>query len=167
MPRGKKSSPEVIYKIMSSWAVTNNLKETARQLNLPLTTVKGIVDKNRDVPEFVALRNEKKRSFSEAASEIIDKGLILLNRRFSRALSAEEELDALIDEIYSTPGKELSQDEKSRLVNKIRSLQLQDVKSITTAVGTLYDKKALADGNSTDNVSVSIKLPEGIEEYAE
>ena len=40
------------------------------------------------------------------------------------------------------------------------------VNHLTTVIGTLYDKKALADGNSTDNLEVTVKLPEGIEEYA-
>lgn len=41
------------------------------------------------------------------------------------------------------------------------------VNHLTTVIGTLYDKKALADGNATDNVKLEIRLPEGIDEYAE
>lgn len=167
MPRGKKTSPEVIFNIIASWTVTNNFKETARDLGLPVTTVKNIVDKNKDKPEFVKLRNEKMNEFSFRASEIIQKGLTLLNKRLDRAISYEEDLDVLIDEIYETDKEELSQDEKNKLVSKIRALQLQDIKAITTAIGTLYDKKALDDGKSTGNVSVTVKLPEGVGEYAE
>lgn len=167
MPRGKKTPPEVIYQIMTSWTVTNNYKETARDLDLPYMTVKSIVDKNKDKPEFVKLCDEKREDFSKQASEIIQKGLALLNRRFDRALASEEDLDVLIDEIYDTPKTSLSQDEKNRLISKIRALQLHDVKAITTALGTLFDKRAMAEGKPTDNVEVSIKLPEGIEEYAE
>lgn len=166
MPRGKKTPPEVIYKIMTSWAITNNYKETARELDLPYMTVKNIVDNNKDNPEFVKLRDEKMKEFSAKASEIIQKGLTLLNKRLDRAIASEEDLDVLIDEIYATPKEKLSQEEKNRLVAKVRALQLQDIRAITTAIGTLYDKKALADGTSTDNVTVNIKLPEGIDEYA-
>lgn len=150
MPRGKKTSPEVIYQIMASWAVTDNYKETARDLGIPFTTVKDIVSKNREKPEFVRLRNEKMSEFSQKALEIIQKGLTLLNKRFDRALASEEDLDILIDEIFATDKEELSQDEKNRLINKIRALQLYDIKAITTAIGTLYDKKALADGKPTE-----------------
>lgn len=167
MMRGQKTSLETIYKIMTSWTITNNFKETAGELGLPISTVKGIVDKNKDKPEFVKLRNEKMDEFSDRASEIIQKGLTLLNRKLDRALSSEEELDELIDEIYDTPKAQLSQDEKNRLVNKIKALQLTDIKAITTAIGTLYDKRALAEGGATENVTVSVKLPEGIEQYAE
>lgn len=157
MARGKKTSPEVIYKIMTSWTITNNYKETARDLQLPVTTVKSIVDNNKDKPEFVKLRNEKMTEFSQKASEIIQKGLQLLNKRFDRAISFEDDLDILIDEIFDTDKEELSQDEKNRLVNKIRALQLQDIKAITTAIGTLFDKKALSDGQPTDKIDINGK----------
>lgn len=154
MPRGKKTPPEVVYQIMTSWTVTNNYKETARDLELPVTTVKSIVDNNKDKPEFVKLRNEKMYEFSNRAAEIIQKGLTLLNKRFDRAIASEEDLDILIDEIFATDKEELSQDEKIRLVNKIKALQLQDIKAITTAIGTLFDKKALADGKPTARTEV-------------
>lgn len=139
---------------MTSWVITNNYKETARELDLPYMTVKSIVDKNRDKPEFVKLRNEKMNEFSSRASEIIQKGLTLLNKRLDRAIASEEDLDILIDEIYATDKEELSQDEKNRLVNKIRTLQVQNMKDITTAIGTLFDKKALADGKPTERTEI-------------
>lgn len=154
MPRGKKTPPEVVYQIMTSWVITNNYKETARELDLPYMTVKSIVDKNRDKPEFVKLRNEKMNEFSSRASEIIQKGLTLLNKRLDRAIASEEDLDNLIDEIYAADKEELSQDEKNRLVNKIRTLQVQNMKDITTAIGTLFDKKALADGKPTERTEI-------------
>lgn len=166
MSRGKKTPPEVVYKIMTSWVITNNFKETARDLGLAVTTVKSIVDSNKDKPEFVKLRNEKMNEFSSRASEIIQKGLTLLNKRLDRAIMYEDDLDVLINEIFATSKTELSQDEKNKLINKIRALQLQDIKAITTAIGTLFDKKALADGTATENVSVEIKLPPGADEYA-
>ncbi len=154
MARGKKTPPEVIYQVMASWAVTSSLKETSDKTGVPLTTVKNIVDRHRDDEEFVKLRNEKSTEFAQAATDIITKGLKLLERRFDRAIDQEESLDVLIDEIYATDREELSQDEKNRLVAKIRSLQLQDIKAITTAIGTLYDKRALAQGNATQNINV-------------
>lgn len=156
MGRGKKTPPEVIYAVMVSWSITDNLSETAAKLNMPVTTVKGIVDKNKGKEEFVKLRNEKKNEFADKATKIIDNAMLLLDRRFSRAIEQEENLDVLIDEIYSTPKEKLSQDEKNRLVQKVRALQLQDVKAITTAVGTLFDKRALAEGKPTVNVQFDV-----------
>lgn len=149
MSRGKKTPPEVVYQIMTSWMVTNNYKETARDLNLPYMTVKSIVDRNKDKPEFVKLREEKMSEFSKKASEIIQKGLTLIDRKFDRAIVSEEDLDLLIDEIFATDKEELTQDEKNRLVSKVRALQLQDVRAIINAIGVLTDKKLLLEGKPT------------------
>lgn len=130
MPRGKKTPPETIFAIMASWAITDNPAETARQLNLPETTVRQIIDANKDKQEFVEIRTQKREEFSVKASRIIDKALDRL----------EKDID---DEFKSIP-----------------------VNHLTTAIGVLTEKKLLIDGKPTDNVSVSIKLPEGIDEYA-
>lgn len=166
MSQGKKISPELVYKIMASYAVTGNYAQTSRELGVPYTTVRQAVGKNSEKPEFVKLSDETKESFAEAATNIIEKGLTLLNRRFERAINQEAILDDFIEEIAETNKLQLSQQEKTALISKLRALQLQDVKAITTAIGTLYDKRALAEGGTTDNVSVSIKLPEGIDDYA-
>lgn len=130
MSRGKKTSPEMVYKIMTSWAVTNNLKETAKNLDIPVSTVKSIVDNNKDKPEFVKLRNEKMDEFSAKASGIINKALKRLER-------------------------DIEDDEKDIPINHL-----------TTVIGTLFDKKALCDGNATEKVAIEVKLPPGVEDYA-
>lgn len=139
---------------MTSWATTNNFTETSRELNIPLKTVEVIVKANKDKKEFAELCSKKKADFAQQASEIIDKGMILLNRRFNRAIEQEENLDTLIDEIFATDKEELTEKEKMSLVAKVRALQLHDVKALTTAVGTLYDKRALAQGTPTENVKI-------------
>ncbi len=131
MPRGKKTSPETIYAIMASWAVTNSYAETARTVGLAESTVKKIVDENKSNPEFEEVCRQKKADFSEHASRIIDKAL--------------KRLEQTIDDTENTI----------------------PVNHLTTVIGTLYDKKALSDGDATDNVKIEIKLPEGVEEYAE
>lgn len=131
MAQGKKTSPEDIYKVMVSWAVTGSYMETARQLGMPESTVEKIVKTNRDKEEFVKLCAEKKEDFSKSATRIIEKALKRLE-------------------------KELDSDEVNIPINHL-----------TTAIGTLYDKRALAQGSATENVEIKIVLPEGAEEYAE
>lgn len=152
MARGKKTDYDTVYKIMVSWFSTHNYSETARQLNMPITTVKDIVNDNIDKPDFVNLRKEKENEFADKATEIIEKGLILLNRRLNRAINEEESLDELIDEVWDIDDDEMSYRDKDKLVNKIKTLQLQNIKDITTAIGTLYDKRALSKGEMTQNV---------------
>ena len=80
MPRGKNTSPEMIYEIMTSWAITNNVNETAKQLGVAESTVRKIVKANRDKSEFAKLCEEKKETFSKKAEKIIDKALNRLER---------------------------------------------------------------------------------------
>ena len=116
MARGQKTSPEVIYQVMTSWAMTNSFSQTARDLNMAITTVEKIVKDNKDKEEFVKLCNDKKDTFVEKADEIID---ILLERIV----------------------RETTNEEKDIPLNQL-----------TTALGTVYDKRALAKGESTQNV---------------
>lgn len=130
MPRGKNTPPEMIYRIMTSWAITNNVNETAKQLSIAESTVRKIVKANRDKPEFAKMCEEKRADFSKKADRIIDKALNRLEREI---------------------------DDKNKFI---------PVNHLTTVIGTLYDKKALADGAATENVAVEIKLPPGADEYA-
>lgn len=131
MARGKKTSPEVIYQVMTSWAVTNNYNETSKALNMAVSSVKKIVADNKDKPEFAKLCQDKKNTFVEKADEIID---ILLERIIREATDKEKDIP-------------LSQ--------------------LTTALGTVYDKRALAKGESTENTKITFDLPPGVDEFAE
>ena len=114
--RGKKTAPEVIYKVMTSYAITNNLRETSRNLDIPLGTVKDIVDKHKDADEYRQLQTQKRDEFSEKASAIIDK---LLERIENEVLDTDKDIP---------------------------------LNHLTTAMGTLYDKRALSRGESTQNI---------------
>jgi hypothetical protein len=150
--RGKKTAPDVIYQVMALWFTNYNMRETSRTLDLPLTTVKEIVDKNKNKPEFEELRTQTEKAFAQKTTEIIEKGLLILNKRLNRAIEHEEDLDELIDDVWDIDEGEMSYKEKDKLVNKIKTLQLQNIKDITTAIGTLYDKRALSRGDSTQNI---------------
>jgi hypothetical protein len=128
--RGKKTSPEVIYKVMTSYAVTNSYNETARELGMAVSSVKGIVDANIGKEEFEKLRNEKRDEFADKASVIIDKAL----DRLRKAIEDEEEYIP--------------------------------VNQLTTAIGTLYDKRALAKGETTQNLGFTAN-PETVDKLLE
>jgi hypothetical protein len=131
MARGKKTSPEVIYQVMASWAITNNYNETAKALGMAVSSVKKIVVDNKDKDEFAKLCDEKRDEFAETATRIINQALNRLER-------------------------EIADDEKEIPINHL-----------TTAIGTLYDKRALAKGESTGNTKITFDLPQGVDEFAE
>lgn len=131
MARGKKTSPEVIYQVMTSWAIHHNNMEVSRELGIAESTVRKIVDEHKNEEEYAKLCDEKKEEFADKATRIIDKAL----QRLERAIENDEEYIP--------------------------------VNQLTTAIGTLYDKRALAKGESTNNTKMIIQLPEGVDEYAE
>lgn len=159
--RGKKTSPQDIHNIMALWFTNYNLRETSRELDIPLSTVKEIVDKYKYSDDFKQLRTQTEKAFAQKTTEIIEKGLLLLNKRLDKAISHEEDLELLIDEIFATDREELSQEEKNRLVNRVKALQIQNIKDITTAIGTLYDKRALSRGDSTQNIDFATNFDIG------
>ncbi len=116
MARGKKTSPEVIYKVMTSYAITKNYNQTAKNLGMAESTVEKIVKDNKDTDEFKKLCEQKQEEFSEKASVIID---MLLERITETVADNEKDIP---------------------------------LHHLTTAIGTLYDKRALSRGESTQNV---------------
>lgn len=131
MARGKKTDNETVYKVMISMFTTNNAEETAKQLNMPATTVNDIYKRNKDKPEFVELRSKKIDKFVEKANEIIDKAM-------------ERLLEELKDKETKIP-----------------------VNNLSTVIGTLVDKRNLAEGKSTVNTDINIKMDKKVEELSQ
>lgn len=156
--RGKKTDNETIYKIMISMFSTNNFAETAKQLNIPATTVEKIYKENKDKEEFVELCAIKKDEFVETATRIINKATSLMEKRIDLATEHENELEEIIDEIWMTDKKEMNETKKKALVAKIAGMQLYSLKELAVAVGTMYDKKALTKGESTVNSKFEVEI---------
>lgn len=165
--KGKKTDNETIYEIMLSVFSTNNFSETARQLKIPVTTVEKIYKDNKDKEEFVKLWNEKKEEFAQTATRIINKATNLMEKRIDLANEHEDELEELIEEIWKTDKKDMNETKKKALVSKIAGMQLYSIKELAVAVGTMFDKRALAKGESTTNTDITIKMDKKIEELAE
>lgn len=165
--KGKKTDNETIYKIMLSVFSTNNFNETARQLKVPAKTVEKIYKENKDKEEFAKLCAEKKEEFAETATRIINKATNLMEKRIDLAEEHENELEELIDEIWMTDKKEMNETKKKALVNKIAGMQLYSIKELAVAVGTMYDKRALAKGETTSNTGITIKMDKKVEELSQ
>ena len=138
MARGKQLDILTIYKIMVSHALTDNYSETSRQLRIPIKTVEETVKKNIDKDEFAKLRKHKKEEFADKCTGIIDKLLKALDKKADNMLIG---------------------DEAAAILNNTK------LNEISTTIGTLYDKRALSQGESTANVT--FKMPDGVKKYAE
>lgn len=128
--RGQKRTVDEINAIIAVYACTNNYSKTARMLGLAPSTVKDVVERNKDKAEYVELSNNIKASFSDRAKVIIDKML--------------DKIEFMLDD-----------DEADIAFNQLAQM-----------LNVLFDKMRLANGDSTENTAVEIKLPPGAEEYA-
>lgn len=128
--RGQKRTVDEINAIIAVYACTNNYSKTARMLGLAPSTVKDVVERNKDKAEYVELSNNIKASFSDRAKVIIDKML--------------DRIEFMLDD-----------DEADIAFNQLAQM-----------LNVLFDKMRLANGDSTENTAVEIKLPPGAEEYA-
>lgn len=158
MAKGKKTDNETIYKVMLSYITTRNYSETARQLDMPESTVRKIVDDNKDNELFAKLCEEKRDEFVEEADKIIYKATRLLDRRLDTALENQDELESILDEAMQLDNKEFNDSQKKALIKRISKLQVNALNEITTAIGTMYDKRALAKGEPTSNEKLTINI---------
>jgi hypothetical protein len=72
MARGKKTDTQTIYKIMQLYFTYGNFTDVSNELDVPESTVRDIVNNNKDKPEFTELRDKTRRKFSKDFEEIID-----------------------------------------------------------------------------------------------
>ena len=83
---------------------------------------------------------------------IIYKATYLIEKRINTATKNQEDFDELISLIDDA---DISTQQKKNIANKISKMQLNNLSEVTTALGTLYDKRALAQGKPTANVHTS------------
>lgn len=185
--RGKKFNDDIKEKAFALLATNNNAKVVADTLGLKYTTVKtwekkflkeaeeqqkakAEAENNQEVADkqdtnftnlrtenLVELRNKKKKEFVDSSWNIISKAQKLLERRITRALESEDELDSLVKEIEQLDYQDLSQDQRKALYRKMAAIKIEDIGKLATTLGTLYDKQALANDEPTGNVRVRIE----------
>jgi bacterioferritin-associated ferredoxin len=171
MAKGKKLDNKKIAEIITSYALTNNYKATAKVCGVCANSVKNVVNKQKknNPKEYAKVCTEKKELFSVRANKIIDKSLELLNRRFDTALNEEKEIEELINVAMSgesESGKPLTYQEKLTIAKKLSRLQINSLSEITTSMGTLYDKMRLDKGETTQNNSIVVKMTDEVKELS-
>ena len=166
MAKGKKTSIENIYKVMVGYASNRNIDDLSHSLDMPASTVRKIINDNKEKAEFVELCSKKSDEFVNKATEIINKGTSLLEKRLNIALDKQQELDLTLGLIMSAEKEEIDYKEKLAMAKQIGKLQLNSLSEITTAVGTMYDKRALAKGDNTSNQSITIKMSNEVKELS-
>lgn len=164
-------------------ALGHTLSDVHRRLNIPIPTIKDWKDGNTlgakkvqeelNTEEIVKVRNLKKQEFVNTAWNGIKLANELIERRLKRAVEREGEIDVLLNEAIDEieDNEETTYKEKQvriRAVNRVISeLKIEDITKLTTALGTLYDKQALASNEATVNAGVTITLGGGLDDLAD
>jgi hypothetical protein len=153
MPRGKQTPTEIREKCLSIVASTGNVSEASKQTGIPETTIRDWIKQN---DEFAEYRANKKQEFIDKSWEIINKAQNLIDKRMNRAIEFENEIDALIDRIAIDDS--LTDAEIKSIITKIKKLKLESATELSTVIGTLYDKQALANKEATSIVDGNIGM---------
>lgn len=153
MARGVKTDNKTKAKIRASYALTNSYNATAKELKISDSTVKGVIEENPE--EFRKVQEQKKETFAEQAQSIIDKAMLLLQRRYDKALEKEKELEQMMEDISKTSKDDIDYQTKLAAIKKLSKIELNNLAEITTSMGTIYDKMRLDKGESTGNIKVS------------
>lgn len=149
----------------AEYTVLGNWELVSRKMGIPVNTLKSWWRRHPpDMDEYAEKRREVREGFIETASRAIENGAELINRRMELALKHQRELEELMNDV---PADEMTATQKKELLAKIRSIELHKLSEISTAIGTLYDKRALAQGQSTENTTIEIKMPQDVMKYAE
>ena len=119
--RGKKYTDEIKEQAYLMYATCGSYAETARNLGIAKSTVKGWIDK-KEPDEFEQLRSQKKMEFADKAGEVIN---IALQRLLGDLKDGEKDIP---------------------------------VNHLTTVIGTMYDKRALARGESTESSDIKVTI---------
>ena len=111
---------------------------------------------------LVELRQKKKEQFVDDAWRMLGKAQSLLERRLTRALEQEDALDALMAEFEKIgdegEGGSLSDKELRAMYARFSALKLEDTRALSSVLGTLYDKQALASKEATQIVGGVVEV---------
>ena len=172
-----KYNDDIKEKAYALLTTNNNIREVARQLKIPLSTLIGWKKKfiqedkeyndtqgtnvnESNTNKFVQLRNEKKQEFITQAWGIVDKATKILEQRLDRALYSEQELDELVKQMRAS--NELSSEQVKELYRKMALIKIEDAGKLATIIGTMYDKQALANNEPTSKVDGSFRIEDMI-----
>ncbi len=153
--RGSTYPTETKTKAIAMYAELGNVAEVARQMELPEATVRVWVNEAKKTDAFAEYQRLKKEEFIADASRIIKKGTKLIEKQLDSALENSEKFEKLISSIMADG--ELNVKDKKDLVSAIRQMELKNPRDLAVTVGTIYDKRALSTGESTENATVRVE----------
>lgn len=166
MARGQKYNDDLKEKAIALLTVNNSVSFVAKKLNLPRSTVmswKEAFDKEADEKgeeNIVKLRQKKKEDFVEKAWGLIDDSMLVAQKRITRELELENAVDK-IAQLLKDNAKDIEEKkgvgwfELLNLIDKLKTVKNFKLSEISTLVGTMFDKQALANKEATQIVGLT------------
>lgn len=124
-----------------------------------LKTENEIVNVDKPQEEEAPTQENRKQAFSKYSWENIEKAQRLIDRRLSRALDYEKELDEIVNIVLEATDEEVDYKQKMVLINKLKQIRVTDLRDIVVLIGTLYDKQALANNEANEKLSLAQDKP--------
>lgn len=148
--------------------VIDGVSAVARKTGIPKATLSQwkngkVKCTEQSAKNYEQLRTEKKKEFVENAWKSIRLANELIERQLQRALKQEAEinniLDTALEEIADSDMSETAKKTaRTTLYKRIEALKIEDINKLSTTMGTLYDKQALANNESTVNTNEKIEI---------
>ncbi len=182
MAKGQRISQKQIEVMRAYLAAGNSLSETARKMELPKSTVatwkkrfegegapaeggsneqarteKGAGARVGDGQTFEELRTFNQERFIADAGEIVAASQSLIRYNLEKAFEQRKKIDGIID-LLAERGKVLSDKELRKVLLTLLELKTPDIGKLSSVMGTMYDKRALARGEPTENLGGVIKF---------
>lgn len=181
--KGKKADEQTLEVARALLAARVPVAEVSRKLKVPESTVRGwrkrFEAEDAEAREaqnnaqnsgggkellsyytsenFAELRAQKKREMIERAWRIIEKAQAKVERELDRAIEREGQIDEALF-LLGTMGENLSVAEQKRCFKVLSEMQMSDIGKLSTVMGTMYDKQALAIGEETEILGGSVTV---------
>ena len=155
----RRHSDEERERAIARYAVCGNIGQVAEEMEIAESTIRRWIKKaDGETGEVADLRAKKRAEFAEKAGETIEKGVALLDREMQTALEDAATIDNIIKQLDSISDDDMKYKERVDLIKRLSRLARPDMREITTAIGTMYDKAALARGESTANETFCVNI---------
>lgn len=163
----KRHTQDTYDKVYAQHLMGVSIRNIAANLDMSAATVQSIIRRmeSKEQDKCNEIKSNLKDKFEDDTSDIINRGLSLLKGRLEIAQKHQDAVFKLIKMIYDDD--DLSTAEKKQQVAQLNDMLLLKTSDITSMVTQLYDKRALARGEATENTTVDIRLPPEALKYAE
>ena len=181
MAKGQKLEEKQIEVMRAYLAAGTSLAETARKMGLPKSTVatwkkrfegekpataddlverlrpqkgagaRALGESQGSGQTFEELRTLNQEQFIRDAGEIVGMSQQLVKHDLAYAIEHRAKIDKAID-VLCALGERISPQQLKICVKVLTELKLPDIGKLSSVMGTMYDKRALAKGEPTENI---------------